>query len=250
MPELPRIGAIYPDDAWVDEDVRRMVAEFRCFLPEGVEMVTVETPIPNKVASAEIGVWLAENGDIEEAAQRLLRYNPDCFAYFCTTVSFIRGVGMDKEISARITDATGLPATNTSTAMVRALKCLGVTRLALASPYMPDVEKAFIAFLEGNGFEIVGSVALNLPDGHGIVPPERIRAAAEEADRPEAEAVVVGCTGQKLGEMLDDMEAVLGKPVLSANQVTVWDALQLIGCEPVVANRGSLFSSSTPGASS
>ena len=129
--------------------------------------------------------------------------------------------------------------------MVKALRQIGVTRLALASPYMPDVEKAFITFLEGHGFEIENSVALNLPDGHGIVPPDRIRAAAEDADRPEAEAVFVGCTGQRLGHILDDMEAKLGKPVLSANQVTVWHALQLVGCEPVVPNRGSLFSRET-----
>ena len=205
-------------------------------------MIAAETPVPNKEASAEMGVWLAENGDIEEAARRLLRFAPNCFAYFCTTASFIRGVGSDEEINTRITEATGFPATTTSTAMVKALRQIGVTRLALASPYMPDVEKAFITFLEGHGFEIENSVALNLPDGHGIVPPDRIRAAAEDVDRPEAEAVFVGCTGQRLGHILDDMEAKLGKPVLSANQVTVWHALQLVGCEPVVPNRGSLFS--------
>ena len=243
MPDIPRIGAIYPDDAWVDADVQRMLGEFRYFLPKGVEMVAAETPVPNKEASAEMGVWLAENGDIEVAAQRLLRYSPNCYAYFCTTASFIRGVDLDEEINARVTQATGLPATTTSTAMVKALKQLGVTRLALASPYMPDVEAAFIAFLEGHGFEIVNNVALNLADGHSIVPPERIRGAAEDADRPEAEAVFVGCTGQRLGHLLDDMEARLGKPVLSANQVTVWHALQLVGCEAVVSNRGSLFSS-------
>ena len=178
MHDVPRIGAIYPNDAWVDADVQRLIDEFRCFLPAGVEMVTAGTMVPNTESSAEMGVWLAENGDIEEAARRLTRYSPDCFAYFCTTASFIRGVGFDEEISDRIARATGLPATTTSTAMVVALKSLGVKRVALASPYMPDVEAAFIAFLEGHGFEVVNSVALNLPDGHSIVPPERIQGTA------------------------------------------------------------------------
>ncbi len=241
MPDSLCIGAIYPNDAWVDEDVRRLIDEFRCFLPDGVEMVTAGTMVPNQETSAEQGIWLAENGDIEEAARRLMRYSPDCFAYFCTTASFVRGMEYDEEISDRVTQATGLPATTTSTAMVKALKALGVKRVALASPYMPDVEVAFVTFLEGHGFEVVNSAALNLPEGHSIVPPERIRNAAEEADRPRAEAVFVGCTGQRLGRLLDDMEARLGKPVLSANQVTVWHALQLVGCDPVVAGRGSLF---------
>ena len=241
MSDFPCIGAIYPNDAWVDADVQRLIDEFRCFLPEGVEMMTAGTMVPNEETSAEQGIWLAENGDIEEAARRMMRYSPDCFAYFCTTASFVRGMGFDEEISDRMTRATGRPATTTSTAMVKALKSLGVGRVALASPYMPDVEAAFVAFLEGHGFEVVNSIALNLSGDHSIVPPERIRGAAEEADRPEAEAVFVGCTGQRLGRLLDDMEARLDKPVLSANQVTVWHALQLVGCEPVVAGRGSLF---------
>ncbi len=236
-----RIGAIYPNDAWVDADVQRMIEDFGCFLPVNVRLITAGTMVPNETASRDVSVWLAENGDIEEAARRLMRYSPDCFAYFCTTVSFIRGVGYDEEISGRITQATGLPATTTSTAMVKALRSLGIKRVALASPYMPDVESAFIAFLEGHGFEVVNSIALNLPDGHAIVPQGRIRLAAEGADRPEADAIFIGCTGQRLGRLLDDMEAGLGKPVLTANQVTVWDALQLAGCAPAVPGRGSLF---------
>ncbi len=243
MSDSLRIGAIYPNDAWVDADVQPLIDEFHCFLPPGVEMITAGTMVPNQEADAEMGVWLAENGDIEEAARRLMRYSPDCFAYFCTTASFIRGLGYDEEINDRITRATGLPATTTSTGMVEALRSLGVERVALASPYMPDVEAAFTAFLEGHGFKVVNSVALNLAADHSIVPPDRIRRTAEEADRPQAEAIFVGCTGQRLGSLLDDMEARLGKPVLSANQVTVWHALQLMDCQAVVAGRGSLFAS-------
>ena len=103
------------------------------------------------------------------------------------------------------------------------------------------MEAAFIDFLTAHGFEIVSSVALNLPEDHSIVPPERIRCAAEEADRPEAETVFVGCTGQRIGTILGDIESRLGKPVLSASQVTGWHALQLIGREPVADGRGSLF---------
>lgn len=235
------IGGIYPDDLWVDRDIDRLVAEFRFFLPEGIKMVTARTYVPEVPTNAAAGKWLAENGEIEEAARRLMCCEPTCFAYFCTTASFIRGVGFDRDINQRITQATGRPATSTSTAMIQALKSLDVTRIALASPYLPDVEAAFIAFLQGHGFEIVNSVAMNLSTDHSRVEPHRMRVAVEEADRPEAEAVFVGCTGQRVGRLLDSIEDRLGKPVLSANQVTVWHALQLIDREPVVPGRGSLF---------
>lgn len=241
MPEKKMFGAIYPDDMWVDADVERMHAEFRHFVPASVEMGTVSTSVPDRDADLEAGIWLAANGEIEEAAARMMRFEPSCFAYFCTTASFVRGVGGDQDIIDRIKSKTGLPATTTSTAMVRALKALNVKRISLASPYMPDVEDKFRKFLGAHGFGIVSSVALNLTKDHSIVPPERIRAAAEGADHPDAEAIFVGCTGQKLGALLDDMESKLGKPVLSANQVTVWAALQLLGVDPVKPGCGTLM---------
>ena len=171
-----------------------------------------------------------------------MRYNPSCYAYYCTTISFALGPGGDLDIARRITERTGKPATTTSTAMIEALRALGISRVCLASPYMPDVEQQFIRFIEAHGVEVLKSLSLCLKDGHSIVPPENIRRLAESADVEGAEAVFVGCTGQKLAEHINEMEARLGKPVLTANQVTSWHALRLMGIEPQLAARGRLFS--------
>ena len=106
-----RLGAVYPNDMWVDEDVQHLLADFRYFLPDDIGMASAGTPVSMGEANAEHGRDLAENGEIEEAARRLVQYSPDCIAYYCTTVSFIRGVGADEAISEGITRATGLPAT-------------------------------------------------------------------------------------------------------------------------------------------
>ena len=241
-----RLGAIYPDDAWVDCEAQAVVDEFRRFMPKGVELISAATFIPAVDARLDVAVELAENGDIEEAARRLLRHQPDCLAYYCTTMSFARGPGGDIDIAQRITKATGKPATTTSTAMIKALRALNISRVALASPYLSDVEQQFIDFIEAHSIKVMNSLSLYLKDGHPIVPPEKMRQLAESADVPEAEAVFVGCTGQKLAEHVEAMEAKLNKPVLSANQVTSWDALQLMGVPPCLSGRGRLFSQSLP----
>lgn len=238
----PLLGAIYPDDAWVDIEVEAMVNEFRRFIPPGVQLLSSATPISNREASLATGIEFAENGDIEESARRLSKYDPDCYAYYCTTVSFARGVGGDLDISDRITRMTGKPATTTSAAMIQAFKALGISSVTLASPYMPDVEARFIEFIQGSGVRVLNSLALNLEKDHAIVPPQRIRKLAESSNVRESDAVFVGCTGQKLAVHLEEMEAKLGKPVLTANQVTSWHALQLIGVEPRMEKRGRLFS--------
>ena len=43
-------------------------------------------------------------------------------------------------------------------------------------------------------------------------------------------------------EIVDDLEAAIGKPVLTANQVMVWKGLDLVGPVPSLPSLGSLFS--------
>lgn len=236
-----RLGAIYPDDAWIDREAQALTDEFARFLPPEVEMISAATYVPARDNTEALGVHLAENGDIEEAARRLLPYDPLCFAYYCTTVSFIRGASGALDLVRRITDATGRPATTTSTAMILALRALGVTRVSLASPYLDDVERRFREYFAAHDIEVVNSLSLRLERGHSIVKPEDIRDLAERADHPAAEAVFVGCTGQRLAVHLTAMEARLGKPVLTANQVTSWHALRLMGLDPYRPDRGRLF---------
>jgi maleate isomerase len=236
-----RIAAIYPDDAWIDLEAAAVVEEFRRFIPPGVELLSAATYVPSADQTEALAVSLAENGDIEEAARRLLRYSPSCFAYYCTTVSFIRGPIGERDIVQRINLATGKPATTTSRAMIEAFRELHISRVALASPYLPDVERRFVEFIGAHGIRVVNSLSLSLKQGHSTVPPEDMRALAEATDVPEAEAIFVGCTGQKLASFIDSLEAKHGKAVLTANQVTSWHALRLMEVRPELRGCGRLF---------
>ena len=60
-------------------------------------------------------------------------------------------------------------------------------------------------------------------------------------DRPEAEAVLLGCGGIRTTEVLRALEDDLGKPVVSAPQAMMWHALQLIGVDATRLDRGRLF---------
>ncbi len=243
------LGAIYPDDMWLDHDINRMLDEFRKYLPEHVPMVSARTHVPmfaedaepEEGSSVELGIWLAENGDIEAAAARLMRLKPTVFAYYCTTASFVQGVAGDKALKKRVEDATGLPCTTASSAIVEALHCLGVRRVATASPYMEDVNQALIRFLAECDIEVVNSNPLHYLQDHGIVPPETIREAALRSDVAEADAVLISCTGQKTADFISDLEEEIGKPVVTSNQATGWQALKMMGMEPRLPRRGVLF---------
>lgn len=235
------LGAIYPDDMWVDTDIKAMLAEIRRYLPGDIPFVSVRTHVPMEDNSAELGVWLAQNGDIEAAAVRLMRLEPAIFAYYCTTASFVLGVAGDAALQRRVEDATGCPCTTSSTAVVNALHFLGVERVATASPYLQDVNLALSRYLAECDIEVVHSNALHRPLDHSLVPPATIREAALQADVPGADAILISCTGQKTANFVTDLELQIGKPVVTSNQATGWQALRMLGVEPRLRRRGALF---------
>ncbi|HEU4362939.1 MAG TPA: Asp/Glu/hydantoin racemase, partial [Mycobacterium sp.] len=45
------------------------------------------------------------------------------------------------------------------------------------------------------------------------------------ADDPKAEAIFVSCTNLRTYDIIDPLEKMLGKPILTANQLTMWACL-------------------------
>lgn len=60
-------------------------------------------------------------------------------------------------------------------------------------------------------------------------------------DHPDAEAVLVPDTALHTVAWLIDLEESLGKPVLTANQVSVWEGLRLVGATEGRPGLGALF---------
>ena len=69
----------------------------------------------------------------------------------------------------------------------------------------------------------------------GTLAPEQVVAMVAAADHPDAEAVLVPDTAMHTLAIVDKLEAAVGKPVLTANQVTVWKGLELLGPVPATA---------------
>ena len=61
-------------------------------------------------------------------------------------------------------------------------------------------------------------------------------------DHPNAEAILVPDTALRTATLLPRLEASLGKIVLTANQVTFWEAMRLTGTLKPQMRLGRLFS--------
>ncbi|NDL56048.1 hypothetical protein [Phytoactinopolyspora mesophila] len=102
-----------------------------------------------------------------------------------------------------------------------------------STAYADELGDALGQFLDAAGISVAGSAHLGLDGRIWTVPYSTTRALIEQADRPEAEAVFVSCTNLPTYDLISPLEHTLGKPVLTANQVTMWAALKASGIRAV-----------------
>jgi len=241
------IGIVWPGPVTPQD-----VEETRRFVPAGVLLHMMATA--HKIDPAADGgitlqrvLGLAEDANIEAAAKGLAPLGVSAIGYGCTSASYVRGIDGATDIVERIADATGLPASTTSTAAVTALRHLRVRRVAVLSPHIDALNERLRLFLEGSGFEVVTMNGLNMADDIELLPPETIRdLVVGEMDRSDADGVFVSCTGMRTATVIDEIERKIGKPVVTALQATVWDLLRLAGGPLVLPSMGRLYGDSVP----
>ena len=182
-------------------------------------------------------------GEARTSAQGLTACGVGVLAFGCTSGSFVGGAGYDDRLIRIMTEATGIPATTTATAVLRAFAALGVRRFAMATPYTDEINEIERRFFEDQGFEITdiaGGGIVETPEIQ-LCEPHVAYARARQVDSDRAEAVFISCTGFRTVEVLARLEADLGKPVFSANQATFADCLRILGVRDVQPGHGSLF---------
>jgi maleate isomerase len=229
-----KIGLIYPAAGWV------MEPEFNAMSPEGVAAFT--TRVSLKDVSAE---ELSKIGDRAVEAAKLLAEAPmDVIALGCTSGSFVNGYEYDQNLIKRMAQISGgIPSTTTSTAVVNALKTLGAKKIAIATPYIDEVNIKAKEYFEACGFEVVKLKGLQLLYDTEIdnVDLEHVYKLAKEVDTADADAVAILCTGIRSVPVLQALETDLGKPVISAIQATFWHCLRIAGVKEKIYGFGSLL---------
>jgi maleate cis-trans isomerase len=101
----------------------------------------------------------------------------------------------------------------------------------------------FVDFLRRGDVETVsfGTHGIYTAAEVGLLTKEQVIGMVAAADVPEAEAVLVPDTAMHSLMWLDDLESAVGKPVLTANQVSVWEGLRIAGGPMTFDGLGALF---------
>lgn len=219
-------------DETLEQDFRRLfpdrdVAIYASRVPSGEELNT------DTIAAME--------ADLPRAAHLLPRAARfDAVGYGCTSGTTLIGA---EAVARMLRQGVEAPVvTDPLTAVLAALRALGVHRLGLVTPYVEavagPVRDAFVAA----GFEVGETLTFGEEVEARVarIAPASIKAAARAA-APGADAVFLSCTNLRTLDIIDDLEAELGIPVLSSNQVLAWHMARATGAPCASDAPGRLF---------
>jgi maleate isomerase len=215
------IGVVAPFDLALDRELWRWV-------PDDVSLFLTRTPHIEAPVSIEFAEAVSDAADLARATKAVIAVEPAVVAYACTSGSFVEGVDGERRLVRAMVAAGAPAAVTTSGALLKALASLGVRRVAVATPYVESVTARLHQFLAEAGIATVSSAHLGLEAGIWKVPYETTARLLRDADSPAAEAVFVSCTNLPTYDLIAPLERELGKPVLTANQVTLWAALRAL----------------------
>lgn len=169
---------------------------------------------------------------VDEVIRRLTYCRPDIILYGCTSATLAQGPHYDRQFQQNIENISGIPAVTAAGAVVEVMQSAGIDRFAFTSPYVESLNNLAIGFIESFGPTCVHRLdAANALSNEAVgrAHPREILETAVQADHADAEAVVISCTDYRAAEAVPEIEAQLGKPVITSNQAIMLVALQRLG---------------------
>jgi maleate isomerase len=169
--------------------------------------------------------------------------------YAFTSSSYVFGAEADDSLRARLEKrAGGIPVVLTCMAALEAFRILGVHRVALIHPpwFTEDVNSQGMDYFRARGLEVVFCGRITPARPFTEVPPAEVYEWVRTNVPRQAEAVFIGGNGLRAIGAIHALEENLGRPVLTANQVALWEALRIVGTTSNVIRYGRVFNKNRP----
>jgi maleate cis-trans isomerase len=216
------VGVLVPFDFALDRELWRWV-------PDDVQLHVTRTPFVPSPVTEDMARAISQEAPVRQATRDVLLPEPGVVAYACASGSFVDGAEGEAALIDTMTDAGAPRAVTTAGAVVQALAALRVRRVSLVTPYIDTLNRLLVEFLDAYGMRTVASTGLGLVGQIWRVSAEELVDSVRAVDRPEADAVFISCTNLSIYDLIAPLERELGKPVITANQATMWSALRALG---------------------
>jgi maleate isomerase len=181
----------------------------------------------------------------ERCAVELADAECDALGYACLVAVMARGPGAHEQSERRLVHAAGdaIPVVTSAGALIDGVRTLGARRVAMITPYLPELTAKVVAYLAHAGIDVVDAISLGVADNRAV---GRLDAAAlvpliDRLDLTRADALVLSACadavpGRNPGRGRADRPACL-----TAATATTRALLDRLGLRADVPHGGALL---------
>ncbi|WP_406148796.1 decarboxylase [Streptomyces sp. NBC_01012] len=240
---MTTVGLLYPGHAAEDDFPRIEV-----MLDSDIRVPLFHTDIDEDVRRVESLRAAGAAERLGAGVEELRMAGAESVVWACSGGSFAFGWAGAHDQAAGLARAAGLPASSTSIAFVQAVRELGASRVSVAATYSDDVAALFAGFLGSGGVEVTST------RGGGIIrasesaaaDPDLVKELIVAGDHPDAQVILLPDNALHTAAYVPELEELVGKPVLTGNQVAVWEGLRLAERRIWAPTLGTLFATREP----
>lgn len=214
--------------------------------PRGVTNQIARISIPErKISSADAFAEHVEamRAGITPAIDQVMTCGPDHLIMGVALEAFWGGVGKAEELRLSLEERSGVGVSMGSDSLRAALECFGSKRISVLTPHQPRGDEVVREYLEEAGYDVVKLKGLKCPTPRMIAhtSEQEVRDSLRELDGPDIDAIVQVGTNLAGMHICAEAERWLGKPVLSMNMLTYWNALRRLGISDKMYGFGRLL---------
>ena len=244
---LYRIGQIVPSsNTTMETEIPAMLTARQAIRPERFTFHSSRMRMKT-VKKEELA---AMDGESDRCALELSDARVDVLGYACLVAIMAMGLGYHRKSEARLHGRTlengaDIPVVTSAGALIEGLKTLKAKRIAVVAPYMKALTELVVNYIREEGFEVVDWRALEIPDNLDVArhPPENLPAIVAGMNLDGVDVIVLSaCVQMPSLPVIQKVEALTGKPVLTAAVATTYGMLKALGLECVVPGAGALLS--------
>ncbi|HEV7562599.1 MAG TPA: hypothetical protein VGO24_03775 [Solirubrobacterales bacterium] len=233
---------------------------------------TIETEVPRMLTRAGLDVDVTFHSSRavlqsvdEESLERMVKDSDRCvrelsdarvdvIAYACLVALMARGERAHETLEREMREVAAangadVPIVSSAGALIRTLQAGDVERVAIMTPYMPELTALVARYIEGYGIEVVDSLSLAVADNVevGRLDQGGLVGHARGLDLSRAQMLIASaCVQMPSLEVIGALEGETGLPVISAATATAAELLDSLGLPRSVPGAGSLLSPDAP----
>lgn len=159
--------------------------------------------------------------------------NYDVVGYGCTSGATVIGPERVADLVHGATETRAV--TDPLSAVKAALTHLQARRIGMLTPYIESVTAPMRTALQSSGFEVARLVSFEEAEEAKVARIDGASITSAVSNMAEVDAVFLSCTNLRTFDVIEEIEAISGVPVISSNQALAWHLARLSGTIPDVS---------------